>query len=186
MDKSWRTPSGSLSIRPSFSSLPFSLPSFPFSQKKRLILRLAVGGIDFRRNALQFHSSQVYRCSYVLSHRTRETSQRRVSKSANSWKYRVCSQFFYLLSVLKRANKNTDHGGFLALRARSPTVTSLAPPSNSYAPLGTDRLKNSPLDAPVPVTYTGSAGNISNQMKPFNFFSRQNYYFPGVCFVVVF
>ena len=126
----------------------------------------------------------MYRCSYVLSHRTRETSQRRVSKSANSWKYRVCSQFFYLLSVLKRANKNTDHGGFLALRARSPTVTSLAPPSNSYAPLGTDRLKNSPLDAPVPVTYTGSAGNISNQMKPFNFFSRQNYYFPGVCFVV--
>ena len=158
MDKSWRTPSGSLSIRPSFSSLPFSLPSFPFSQKKRLILRLAVGGIDFRRNALQFHSSQVYRCSYVLSHRTRETSQRRVSKSASSWKYRVCSQFFYLLSVLKRANKNTDHGGFLALRARSPTVTSLAPPSNSYAPLGTDRLKNSPLDAPVPVTYTPGGG----------------------------
>ena len=107
--------------------------------------------------------------------------KRRVSKSANSWKYRVCSQFFYLLSVLKRANKNTDHGGFLALRARSPTVTSLAPPSNSYAPLGTDRLKNSPLDALVPVTYTGSAGNINNQMKPFNFFSRQNYYFRGVC-----
>ena len=37
-------------------------------------------------------------------------------------------------------------------------MTSLAPPSNSYAPLGTDRLKNSPLDAPVPVTYTPGGG----------------------------
>ena len=38
-------------------------------------------------------------------------------------------------------------------------------------------LKNSPLDTPVPVMHTGSAGNISNQMKPFNFFSRHNYFF---------
>ena len=95
MDKSWRTPSGSLSIRPSFRLSPLFASIFPLFPKKRLILRLAVGRIDFRRNALQFHSSQVYRCSYVLSHRTRETSQRRVSKSASSWKYRVCSQFFY-------------------------------------------------------------------------------------------
>ena len=47
---------------------------------------------------------------------------------------------------------------------RSPTACAAS--SNSYALLGTDCLKNSPLDTPVLVIHTGSAGNISNQMKP--------------------
>ena len=115
-------------------------------------------------------------------------SRARALLSLNLKKKRDCSQSTALLSSIRaQARERKYKSREIPCPSHSLTYCDFACAPFKFLLTSGNRpyLNNSPLDTPVPVIYTGRAGNISNQMEPFNFFSRQNYYFPGVCFVVV-